>query len=396
MSDQEFESYIALVGKLLRLNRRQRDQIAGELQDHLQTRLGELQKEGVPKQEAIKQALEEFGDAAAMANNFYTVFQHNKRRWMMRFFTFSILGCFVAVVLMMALWPAGARFGTPGSATAQNPEANPTDVSQAVEPNELIQVARQFSHTTELTLATEQALKKKFDFNYDQVLFSNVKKDLEARTGLKLLLHQSATEDYLTMDEPITFNLQDEPLNHALMLMLESKNASYLIDEGVVVIVSKDEIDESKYLRMKMYDCRQLLLALPAGREPQLVSFNGSLRGFGGSLRTAQFGGGAGLTDAAKKTIDVSALLDKKLEQIFNALKAQSESADEDYLSHIDSHVLVTAIRQSVDHDSWESSGSGNAGISVINGVLLVRQSEKNHLEIERLITDLEAFFTRE
>lgn len=102
------------------------------------------------------------------------------------------------------------------------------------------------------------------------------------------------------------------------------------------------------------------------------------------------------MTDAAKKTIDVSALLDKKLEQIFNALKAQSESADEDYLSHIDSHVLVTAIRQSVDHDSWESSGSGNAGISVINGVLLVRQSEKNHLEIERLITDLEAFFTRE
>ena len=70
MSNQEFENYVALIGKLLQLTREQRDQISGELQDHLQMRVADLASEGVSKQDAINQALEEFGDAAAMAKNF--------------------------------------------------------------------------------------------------------------------------------------------------------------------------------------------------------------------------------------------------------------------------------------------------------------------------------------
>ncbi len=73
MSNQEFENYVALIGKLLQLTREQREQISGELQDHLQMRVADLMSEGVAKQDAVAKALEEFGDAAVMAKNFQTV-----------------------------------------------------------------------------------------------------------------------------------------------------------------------------------------------------------------------------------------------------------------------------------------------------------------------------------
>ena len=123
MSNQEFENYIALMGKLLQLSQKQRDQIAGELRDHLQLRVADLQSEGIEEQDAIKQALEEFGDAAVMAKNFQSVINHKKRRWMMRFVTFSIAGSFLAAILLMALWPSESRFGAPSHSVAQDKAA---------------------------------------------------------------------------------------------------------------------------------------------------------------------------------------------------------------------------------------------------------------------------------
>ena len=57
MSNQEFENYVALIGKLLQLKPEQRDQIGGELQDHLQMRVADLVEDGMNKQSAISQAL---------------------------------------------------------------------------------------------------------------------------------------------------------------------------------------------------------------------------------------------------------------------------------------------------------------------------------------------------
>ena len=65
----------------------------------------------------------------------------------------------------------------------------------------------------------------------------------------------SAKTDSLSDDEPMTFNLKGMPLNKALILMLGTKNATYIIDEGVVVIISLDDAEDSKYLRLKVFDC---------------------------------------------------------------------------------------------------------------------------------------------
>ena len=111
MTNQEFENYLALVSRMLRLNHGQTEQIGSELRDHLESRVTELIELGVSHREATTQALEEFGDASALARQFQEISQSFRRRWIMRFATFSIAGSFVIAVLIMAMWPSSARFG---------------------------------------------------------------------------------------------------------------------------------------------------------------------------------------------------------------------------------------------------------------------------------------------
>ena len=182
MSNQEFENYIALMGKLLQLSQKQRDQISGELRDHLQLRVADLQSEGIEEQDAIRQALEEFGDAAVMAKNFQSVINHKKRRWMMRFVTFSIAGSFLAAILLMALWPSESRFGAPSHSVAQDKAA---EARAEVAKNN---ATHRFSPSTERTMKAEQALKSSGNLRYDETPFAEVMEDLSLRYGLNLSL----------------------------------------------------------------------------------------------------------------------------------------------------------------------------------------------------------------
>lgn len=69
MPEDEFEIYLTLLAKTLRLGDPQRDAIARELRDHLEQPLAELTEAGCSRHEAIKLALDEFGNASALAND---------------------------------------------------------------------------------------------------------------------------------------------------------------------------------------------------------------------------------------------------------------------------------------------------------------------------------------
>ena len=318
MSSEEFENYIALIGKLLQLSPEQRDQISGELQDHLQMRVADLIDEGVAKPDAIGQALEEFGDAAAMAQNFQTVLILNRRRWMMRFATFSIAGAFLAAVLTMAMWPDNARFGSPNTSMAQV-EAGSQPGQAAGDPVE------EAPNATQRTLHAEKTLKKVVDLNYTETPFKDVEGMLESITGLNFLLTSSAQDDSLGDDEPMTFHLTGMPLNKALFLMLETRNATYVIDEGVVVIISLDDLDNEKYFRVKVFDCRKLVEFFP-----------------------------------------------------------RTQPSTED-------RTLLDLVQSMVRPGSWQDTGQGLGQVQVVNGLLVVAQTEAILQEIENFLSDLES-----
>ncbi len=387
MSNQDFENYIALMGKLLPLSKAQLDQMSGELQDHLQMRVLDLVNDGVAHPDAINQAIDEFGDAAVMAKNFQSVLNLKRRRWMMRFTTFSIAGTFLVAVLTMALWPDNSRFGSPDISMAITQDDGKVDQETGLK----------LSLGTQQTILAEKALRQVVSLDYDETPFSDVETDLEKRTGLNFLLHSSACDDSLTVNEPIKFKLNEMPLNKALKLMLETKNATYVIDEGVVMIISLDDAEAPKWLRLKMYDCRELVKTLPKTGPASHTAWRTGLGG-------RQGGGGGGGMFAIRSAIqdnersredpqqsspafDQSKLLDQKLAKIMSIMKAEAEKNRPDPSSE---NTLLNLVSTMVQPDSWTDSGHGIGQIQVVNGILVVSQTEEVLQGIEDFLADLE------
>ena len=403
MSNEELEVYVALVAKFMQLSPEQRDLISGELQDHLQMRVEDLIHEGVSKSDAISQAVEEFGDAAVMAKNFQTVHNLKKRRWMMRFMTFSIAGSFLVAVLTMAMWPQNARFGSPSKSVAQEND-NTDSPSPKAKPTA--------SDSTQRTGQTEAALKQAVDLDFDEIPFVEVKEELATKTGLNFILTDSASDDALPDDEPITFEITGMPLGKALELMLAPCNATYVIDSGVVLFISLDEAEDEKWFRVKMFDCRELVKVLPKTAPPvKLFNFGGGFSGRsgGGGFDGSGGGGGGGggvfsiappshqsqpqtgnntKKQTAKKSPSESQLLDKKLQQIMKML--EQEATRRQPLPSVE-YTLETLVRSMVGSETWvEGDGHGSASLKVVNGILIVRNSETILKQVENLLVDLE------
>lgn len=266
MSNEEFENYIALVSRLLQLRGKQREQISVELRDHLQTRAAELESTGETKQAALRQAIEEFGDAAAMAKNFQSVQNLKRQRRMMRFTTLAIAGVFLAALFTMSMWPEEARFGAPDSSIAKTVVDKPTH--DAVEPPKGKPL---ISNSAKRDLATEKVLEKVIDLDYKETVFSDVKAELEDRFKLNIVLDQSAIDDALTEEELVTVRLRGISLANALRLMLWPYNATYVIDAGVVRIISIDNMHDPKNLRLRLFDCKNLVAKLGENGETKLL-----------------------------------------------------------------------------------------------------------------------------
>jgi len=266
MSNEEFENYIALVSRLLQLRGKQKDQISVELRDHLQTRAAELESEGETKQTALRQAIEEFGDAAAMAKNFQSVQNLKRQRSMMRFTTFAIAGVFLAALFTMSMWPGEARFGAPESSIARTPrDDGPKRSKSSPSAKQLV------SRSSARNLATEKVLEKIIDLNYAETAFSEVKADLEKMSGLNIILDETAVDDSLTEEELVTFRIQQLSLAHGLALMLRTFNATYVIDEGVIRIISIDNVNDPENCRLRLFDCKDLVAKLGKDGEEKLL-----------------------------------------------------------------------------------------------------------------------------
>ena len=123
MSEREFELYLSLLSRFLRLKPAQRDEIADELRDHLEQRLEELAARGMSHHEAIRMALDEFGDAAALAKHFTHATHIRRRRLIMRCTLGTVAALAASLLVATAFWPANPQNPIANKAQAQNPPA---------------------------------------------------------------------------------------------------------------------------------------------------------------------------------------------------------------------------------------------------------------------------------
>ena len=264
----------------------------------------------------------------------------------MRIAKLEIVGLFLAIVSMMALWPLNADFGSPNTAWAQetddaaNPFGKSTDASDAPKTirKAAVKKAQPESAKAEQakvvpkkagprhsanTLKAHQlrdTLESITNLEYVEIPFIDVKRELEDKYGFNIVLDQSAIDDSLTDEELVTVRLRDISLSNALRLMLRNFNATYVVQDGFIKIISIDNAGDPFFFSQRMINVRSLL----------------------GLIRQR----------------------DSRL--------AESQPPPEGKTALNPERMLIEAITTIVGPDQWASSGQGEATIQVIGGVLVM------------------------
>ena len=104
-----------------------------------------------------------------------------------------------------------------------------------------------------------RALDKESNLNYEETPWSEIEEDLEVKFGINIVLTSSAQDDALTEDEPVTVNLTGIRLKNALRIMLETKNATFVVQDEVLKIISIDDAEDVKWFTTNVYNVGDLV-----------------------------------------------------------------------------------------------------------------------------------------
>lgn len=386
MSEREFEHYLALLGSLLRLRGGQRAEIAEELRQHLDERLADLQAAGLSRDDAIQQALAEFGDAAGLAAQFSWVRQQKYRRWMMRAATASVTSAFMVLVLFLSFWPTGGRVALLPAMTAQdqaggevqnaaaaaaatvaadNPfgggpaAAVPIDASRRTREakSDLARRRLEELEVNEFHAAVEQLFGP--ENRLHGISFNDLAAVLSHVLPYGCIIDRRSLEDD-GVDPEARVELDVSRLNEAslatiLELLLEQVGLTYVVRAGIVEITTEHRASEN--LSLVMYDARALYSAT-------------SVHPFSMDLvvpppvATSTEAGGSTTSRESQRNAELL-IMDTQFSRVSKLLEVQ------------------------IDPESWEES-RGVANVSAVNSILLIRQTERNHRRLRKLFDDLE------
>jgi hypothetical protein len=296
MSQQEFDTYLSLLCRLLRIAPQQREQVAEEFRAHMEDRLDELLAKGMDHEASVKLALEEFGDAAGLAAQIASISQGRRKRWIMRIGTVSVVGLAAAGLLAVSLWPDGARVKAP-QVVAQSDD-------KPKEPGKPKAEARAEE-------SMEQKLARRIDVEYPETPLKEVLEDLKERIGLQMYLNAKAiTGAEVSLEAPITINLKGVRVDMALDLILEQAGEGkleYVERDGILIVSTSDALSGAS--EVKVYNCRDLLsMASPVQDAAGMMGGWGGMMPPGGMMPGSPGGGSHGprLPGATEPKVDES------------------------------------------------------------------------------------------
>lgn len=206
MPEKEFEIYLSLLSRLMRLSPAQKSAISDELRDHLEQRLSDLLQSGMSRDEAILAAMDEFGDVSGLALDMTRVSRVPIRTVVVRS-SLALSAVAVVAICCMVLFAPEHRAVTPVPAQAQDPKAKATkpEAERAIAPRD----AELFP----------EFLGKSLDVEFVDSPLQEVCRYLEEVVQVPVLIHKSAlTEEGISLDQQVTLTLKgltfEEVLNH--------------------------------------------------------------------------------------------------------------------------------------------------------------------------------------
>lgn len=264
----------------------------------------------------------------------------------MRIKAMGIVGLCLTGFLTLGLVPDNGHFGAPSQVMAQevspaNPfdgkthvkkkKAKPATAEKSTSPPK--KTISRPSNGNSRTQAIQRALDTVTSIDYVDMPFVDIKRDLEDKYGINIVLDASAIDDSLTEEELITFRVMNIKLKHALTLMLRDFNATYVNKDEVIRIISLDNVGDPENFVKRIVGVKSLLQTI--GR------------------------------------------IDTRTSDSNSATSPES--------------LLIRTITSVVHPDQWATSGKGEAAIEIIGGVLVMRGPEFLMDEATHFIKDLEA-----
>ena len=142
------------------------------------------------------------------------------------------------------------------------------------------------------------ALELPADFDWNETPWIDVQEELQTKYGINIVLTASARDDNLSEDETFDSKLSGISLKNALRIELAKKNATFVVLEEALQIISIDEAQDEKWFGTQVYNVADLVA--PRQNRGGGGGFGqqggGGQGGFGGQGGGGQggFGGGGG------------------------------------------------------------------------------------------------------
>ncbi|MDA0284702.1 MAG: permease prefix domain 1-containing protein [Planctomycetota bacterium] len=275
MPEHEFEIYLSVLSRLMKLDEKQKAAIADELSDHLEQRFEELVRSGLGRDEAIRQALDEFGDASGLAVDLTRVSQKRIRRIIMRSSLATAALLLAGFSWMFLFPPANTDLETNPRLIAQD---NQQGTGEQAEPGEESQSVVQISIGRDSSDLDAPFLKKKIVVQFHELPLVDTLNVISESAEIPVLLDTVSLEDAgLLADLSVSFSSLpadsqtqvdalldaetpqsewDESLrmriDQILDLMLAEHGLAWYVEDGILQVTTK-EFAEAHFIN-RSYD----------------------------------------------------------------------------------------------------------------------------------------------
>lgn len=386
MSESEFEAYLALLLKSLRLRKGQSHEVTDEMRDHLESRFQELRAAGVDRAEAIRVALGELGGVSELAEQFTRLAKIRRRRLIMRCTIASSL--VVACVLLLSVSLVPPVPDGPGAPPAVAQEEAPKQAAP------------------ESGSSAEQAAIAALDEKLSQVVEVEFRVPLEdailslgKQINADLLIDSKAIEEAgidLKAEVILVFEHTEATARTVLEFLLERDDLAFVNRSGILFVTTKDAA--ARYLTLKVYNVRDLIEAAAPQYEDAGDGLPPGIGGIGGGVgATGKAGGGMPgmegvvgggmpglmMPDGHKEGVvpgvtgNVGGGMGGGMLGAANASPAQRAMDD-----------LSSLIQLSTPGPWFDLDGMGGT-MKGFDGLLVMRNTEQAHGEIRRILDGL-------
>lgn len=230
MPEQEFEIYLSLLSKLLRLNPAQKAAISDELRDHMEQRLADLIQKGISREDAIKTAMEEFGDVSGLALDLTRVSRTPLKQVVVGS-TLAASAVAAAIICWVSLFAPEHRIAAPLAVHAQTGNS-PSQKAEEPKTSQAVPVFEDEDLFPEF-------LAKMTNLEFVETPLSEACSFLSEMHDVPILLHRQALEDAgIAPDYPVRLVLKELTFEEALNHLTRRLQLSWEVDGGIIRITA--------------------------------------------------------------------------------------------------------------------------------------------------------------